>query len=524
MTSSNRNRAFSRRGLPLLLQGLLQGAALLLTAQAHAAGSQPTCAAIAGQTGATVIAYEPPSSFTICRGGKEETDVVEGRPIYVEVVSSPGASLLRFRVHGRATEPEATGLRETADRIGGLAAGLRALAASTQTIAEATAGAHEPSGPVDQSRALYLGVVTPRFHEILAEIGEQLDELPPQATMLSRVCAELASSRDGSRLVASELAARCVDPQTAPTAVDKEVAALHTRIDAFRSERDAAREALVAARAKPDDAAAQGRATATLDQARQGAVAVLHHAQRLAPVAASIASEAWLLREVVRGAVGSLTPGVPHYLARFSRNGVASLRIDASPVELLPVGGEARGVPAKDESSATFHFPVVGLHFLDIEAGVGATGGPQVPHVAPGSTVIGGSNVDEFVGLAMIEVEPARFLWPDRPLAGLLRFPVIGVPFTRDPSRNFFGGAGIGWTDVGSICAGPYLFRGLALDSGVSVGQSLPPGQSSIDSVASTQLRLGYFVSASIDLLGLAHVFFRPHEASLDATTGTEAP
>ena len=56
--------------------------------------------------------------------------------------------------------------------------------------------------------------------------------------------------------------------------------------------------------------------------------------------------------------------------------------------------------------------------------------------------------------LALVELEPARFLWPDRPLAGLLRFPVLGLPFTRDPTQNFFAGGGLGWTGVGSIVVG----------------------------------------------------------------------
>jgi hypothetical protein len=361
--------------------------------------------------------------------------------------------------------------------------------------------------------------VTPRFHEILAEIGEQVEQLPPQQAMLARACAELAPGRGASALVAGELAARCGDPRLAPSSVDKQVATLRARIEAFRSDREAAREALVAARAKPDDTAAQGRAVAALDAARHEAAAVTEQARRLAPIAASVSAEAGLLREVLRDAVGALVPDVPQYLTRFSRGGVATLQIDAAPVELSPWESESR-TSAKETSSETFHFPVVGLHFLDLEAGIGATGGPQTPYVGA-QGAIGGSNVDEFVGLALVEVEPARFLWPDRPLAGLLRFPVIGVPFTRDPTRNFFGGAGIGWTDVGSISAGPYLFRGLALDRGVSFGQTVPQG-ASLDSVTSAQLRVGYFVSASVDLLGLAHVFFRPREASLDATTGTE--
>jgi hypothetical protein len=96
------------------------------------ATASPPCEAIARQTSETVIAYEPPSAFTICRQGRVETDVVEGRPVYVELVPGPAVALLRFRVHGRATHVEPSGLREVADRMAALAAGLRALGGSAQ--------------------------------------------------------------------------------------------------------------------------------------------------------------------------------------------------------------------------------------------------------------------------------------------------------------------------------------------------------------------------------------------------------
>lgn len=515
MNADRRSPGAARR---LLEASLLTVSATLV---ARSARAEPICAAVARQTDATVIAYEPPSSFTICRAGKVEGDVVEGRPVYVQLVARPGVGLLRFHVHGRATGVEPTGLRAAAGRIDHLHAGLRELASSPQTIEAAIGAGPAPAGAVDQSRALYVGLVTPRFHESLSAIAEPLDQLAPEAAMLARVCGELGSGRDASPLVASELAQRCGDPRSAPAAVEKEVATMLARIDGFRAARDVAREALVAARAKPDDPAAQSRAVAALDQARRGASDVIEQARHLAPLAASIASEAALLREAVRGSVGTLVPGVSYYLTRFSRGGMASLQIDAEPIELLPGADATVKTPeANEASSESFRFPVVALHFIDVEAGVGATGGPLVPDVGVRG-VIGGSDIDEFVGLALVELEPARFLWPDHPLAGLLRFPVIGVPFTRDPTRNFFGGAGIGWTGIGSISAGPYFFRGLALDSGYSVGQTVGPGQS-LESITSAQLRVGYFVSASVDLLGLAHLFFTPREAQLDATTGSE--
>lgn len=146
---------------------------------------------------------------------------------------------------------------------------------------------------------------------------------------------------------------------------------------------------------------------------------------------------------------------------------------------------------------------------------------PHAPAIEPQGK-IAGQNVDELFGLALIELEPARFLWPDRPLAGALRLPVVGIPFTRDPTRDFFVGAGLGWTGAGSISAGPYLLRELALDSGHHFRDAVQTG-TSIETVASPALRVGYFVSASVDLMGLAHIVFTRKEPTLDATTGAEA-
>ncbi len=216
-----------------------------------------------------------------------------------------------------------------------------------------------------------------------------------------------------------------------------------------------------------------------------------------------------------------MRPGVASYLSTYESTGNASLEIDAMPVDIDAAG---RAAEDKTAGKTTVRFPVVGRHYFDLEAGVGFTAGqPAIPSVATqsNSATIQGRPVDEFVGLALFELEPARFLWPDRPLAGLLRLPVIGVPFTRDPTQNFFLGAGIGWSGVGSISAGPYLLRELSLKDGYQVGQQLPAG-TSFDAATQASLQVGYFVSASVDLVGIFHLFVPVHASSIDAVTGKE--
>jgi hypothetical protein len=193
-------------------------------------------------------------------------------------------------------------------------------------------------------------------------------------------------------------------------------------------------------------------------------------------------------------------------------------------VEVKPAEASAEPVPEHEESSATFHFSVVDRHYLDFEAGLGITGGlPKIPSVVAknGANVIQGGDVDQFVGLALVELEPLRIPWPDAPLAGVLRFPVLGVPLSRDPTQNFFVGAGLGWTGVGSLVAGPYLLRELTLRDGFALNESLPAG-TSLGAATQPTLQVGYFVSASIDLLGLFHVFAPVHPPPLDAATGRQ--
>src|SRR5579863_9015248 len=53
----------------------------------------------------TVIVFAPPSSFTICRKGRAQDDVVAGRRVYLMVAQRAGSSMFDFHVHGRAAEP-----------------------------------------------------------------------------------------------------------------------------------------------------------------------------------------------------------------------------------------------------------------------------------------------------------------------------------------------------------------------------------------------------------------------------------
>lgn len=491
------------------------------------ARAQPAspCASVREHVHDTVIVFQPPSSFTICRNGRVENDVVTGRAVYFELTPTPGSRMFDFRLHGQSSEWTPTGLAAWEEQALRIASGLRDLEMSGEPIADVvipdTSGpASSPLRPVTAARARYLGVVTPHYVENLQGVRAEENELPVIAGVVRRWCSELRADQPASIAVGAELQARCASPELKEGAIEHEVQAFDTAVTAFTTVRLRARDLVVNAVAHPDDAAAVSGAAATLDDARGAATTVVTTSTALRTASRALAADVATLRSAIRS-IDAVRPGVPTYLSTYESAGNAELQVDAMPVDIEAVGLAAE---QKTAGSTTIRFPVVGRHYFDIEAGLGVTGGvPGIPSVATqnNQATIQARPVDEFVGLALVELEPARFLWPDRPLAGFVRLPVIGVPFTRDPTQNFFVGGGLGWTGVGSITAGPYLLRELTLKSGYQVGQALPAG-TSFDAATEAALQVGYFVSASVDLLGVFHLFLPTHASAIDAVTGKE--
>ena len=455
----------------------------------------------------TVIVFTPPSSFAICRDGTEESDVVTGRRVYLELAPSPGSSMFRFRVHGQEAEPKLTGLTRRSKEVGDLASALEALAHSSAHIASTSFGG--ASTEIGVARARYLGVVTPDFGESLTHVRQKIGDLAEAARMTQRWCDELRHSQFTDP---AELRAACDAVEPADD-LAKNVARFDAAAGAFDGARDLAREALITAVAHEDEHTSTP-AIQSLDLARGAAQTLVTRAGELSTTSRSIARRLAALRAAV-GTLGALRPNSATYLTTYSEAGNAILRVDA-----VPVGVEE---DARDEANqVSYRFQVVGRHYFDVEIGAGVTGGqPLIPTVTTSGSapVIDGKAVDEFVALALVELEPFRFGWPDKPLAGVVRFPVIGIPLSRDPTQNFFVGAGLGWTGIGSITAGPYLLRELTLLPGHSIGDQLPAG-TSLDAITNPKVNVGFYVAASIDVVGLFRLFFPEHLPALDAATG----
>ncbi len=501
---------------------------LTLSVAGKAVAQQPAsvCDAVREHSRDTVIVFQPPSAFTVCRNGSVDTGVVTDRSVYLELVPRPGPRMFDFRIHGRTSDWTPMGLAGWEALTTKIAGKLRDLDHSGEPISdiviplEAPSAGVAPLRPVAAARTRYLAEVTPQYLEGLHSVRGEARELPVVAGVVRRWCASLATEAPGALAGEAELRSSCAAPALREGAVEQVLTEFEAAAQKGSAERARAREATLAAIAHPEDAKAVAEGVRALDDARLAATAVVAAAHALRESSAELARAVATLRVAVRS-LDALRPGVPTYLSTYSTPGNAELEIDASPSDVGAAGADlARGASGK----ATARYPVFGRHYLDIEAGLGwAAGVPDSIYLTStrGAGVIQTEPVQELVGLALVELEPLRFLWPERPLAGLLRLPVLGIPFTRDPTSNFFFGAAVGWTGVGSLSAGPYLIREAMLRQGFSAYQALPTNVP-YDAETYTGVGVGYFVSASIDLVGLFHLFVPSHAPTIDALTGKE--
>jgi hypothetical protein len=494
--------------------------------EAQAQQHPSPCDAVREHSHDTVIVFQPPSTFTICRNGSVENGVVTDRDVYLDVVPAPGPRMFDFRVHGKTGDWTPMGLGAWEALTTKIAGKLRDLDHSGEPISdlviplEAPSAASAPLRPLAAARTRYLAEVTPQYLEGLHSVYSEARELPVVAGVVRRWCTTLGTEVPGALAAEAELRSICAAPELREGAVEQVLSQFETVAQKGSAERALAREATLAAIAHPEDANAVAGGVRALDEARVAATAVVAAAHALRESSTVLARAVATLRVSIRS-LDALRPGVPTYLSTYSRSGNAELEIDASPSDIAAAGTD---VTHGSSGKATARFPIFGRHYLDIEAGLGwAAGVPDSIYLTStrGVQVIQTEPVQEVVGLALVELEPFRFLWPERPLAGVFRLPVIGIPFTRDPTSNFYFGAALGWTGVGSLSAGPYVIRETMLRQGFSAYKTLPTNVP-FDAETYTGVGVGYFVSASIDLVGLFHLFVPSHPPTIDAVTGKE--
>jgi hypothetical protein len=499
---------------------------LLCAAEASAEGPLSVCREVREHVQDTVIVFQPPSTFTVCRNGSPQGGVVTDRNVYLELLPRPGPRMFDFRIHGKPSDWSPMGLRAWEELTTRIAGKLRDLDHSGEPIAaltiplEAPPAGVAPLRPVAAARARYLAEATPQYLDSLHAVYAETHELPVVAGVVRRWCSALETYAPGALTGEVELRTTCAAPEIKDGAVEQVLKDFEATVQKGNQDRAHAREATLAAIAHPEDANAVSEAVRALDAARISVTAVVASAHSLRQSSMALGRAVGSLRVSLRS-LDALEPGVPTYLSTYSNPGNAELEIDTIPSDISVAGSDAaHGVTGK----ATARYPVFGRHYLDIEAGIGWAGGaPDSVYLTTtrGVNVIQNQPVQEVVGLALVELEPLRFAWPERPAAGILRFPVVGIPFTRDPTSNFYFGAGIGWTGVGSITGGPYIIRETMLRQGFEPLQTLP-NNVPFDAVTYGGAGVGYYVSASIDLVGLFRLFVPWHAPTLDGLTGKE--
>jgi hypothetical protein len=473
----------------------------------------------------TVIVFQPPSTFTICREGKIEAGVVTDRSVYLELAPSARPRMFDFRIHGKTSDWTPMGLRRWEDLTTKITSKLRDLDHSGEPISdlviplEAPPTSVAPLRPLAAARTRYLAEVTPQYLDGLHAVYADARELPVVAGVVRQWCSALSAEAPGTLAAEADLRSICTAPELRDGAVEKVLKEFETAVQNGSVERAHAREATLAAIAHAEDPKLVAEGVRALDSAREAATAVVAAAHALRESSAVLGRAVSTLRASLRS-VDALRSGEPVYLSTYSTAGNAELEIDAIPTDVAVAGDTAQSTTGK----ALARYPIFGRHYLDIEAGIGwAAGVPDSIYLTTtrGVQVIQTQPVESAVGLALVELEPLRFIWPERPLAGVFRFPVVAIPFTKDPTSNFFFGAGLGWSGVGSLTAGPYVIRETMLRQGFKAYETLPTNVP-FDAVTYAGAGVGYYVSASIDLVGLFHLFVPKHSPVIDGVTGKE--
>jgi len=227
-------------------------------------------------------------------------------------------------------------------------------------------------------------------------------------------------------------------------------------------------------------------------------------------------------------------------LGRFSAGGILSppviyqVHLAREPSALFDVqGGEGKqedAAPPPEQAPMgevlVDRFQPTERRYFSLElAAVYSAGLPDHPSLVGrlGHQTLTPAVTEGFSGGVLASLEPLQFVRPEEPWAAFLRFPTVIVPFTLDPRTNYFVGAGVGWNDIGSINFGAHLaFTSVPAD-GTPYGTVFTTSPIELDHVTKTgPLEGGYFISVSLDVLGIARFFFnRQHAVVHDVYTGS---
>lgn len=529
-----------------LILAFVQGLALGQADQA----ADP-CAAAATHHGYTIL-LEASGHFVHCRDGRTtEEEPVSHEDVDLQLPPEGPGQPWRYRLFDPG-HPQAGNhnplLRDSLEVLQDYETALRDLASGPETLGEtlqhlAPAGGGEEAPPAAASRkdekappaisiarespdtlaasaaeAKYLSYATPAFSDAVHALRRNARLLQRAAERVDDVCQSAADKVRAGEL-RQKVGTVCAGSPGQRLVSD--LAPFLKTLDEFREARNAAREAVLDLDLTPGSATEQDAAARKATQALGAATAL---ARRLDASAQATADEVESLHhdaQFLRAAVSlPSTPEAPRlHLGHFSANGifgapdVYQVNVQRRPSRFLDLeepapGGQTAEKPEEREI-LTDRFEPAPRNYIDIGVSLMYSAGlPDHPILAGqlGHQQLVQSQTAGFNGGILFALEPLEFTTLPDPFAMMLHFPTVIVPFTIDPLRNYFIGAGFSAYDWVSLDFGLHLAFTRVPSPDNSYGQTFTTSPIDINHVTTYgPLAGGWFVSLSVDLFGIIH-------------------
>ncbi len=383
-----------------------------------------------------------------------------------------------------------------------------------------TGGRESPETLAAQAaQAKYLSYATPAFGDAVHFLRRDHHKIVRALEKVDQVCAA-SSGRVREGALRDRTAALCAKRPGATLLA--ELASFQGILETYVEARDGARTAVLDLALTPNSAveqdAAARKAAQALTVAATQARALMASAQDAAAKVEAVTRDARFLSAAL--AIPANPNGPRLHLGRFSANGLFSapdvyqvhvLRRPSRLVqaEELAAEDQATEEKASEREVLTDRFQPASRNYVDIGiAAMYSAGLPDHPGFPgpAGHQVLTRERTSGFNGGILLGLEPLQFTTLADPWAQLLHFPTVIIPFTVDPTRNFFLGAGVGLFDIASFDVGVHLAFTQVPVAGEFYGETF--SNYPFDPAHHVQyggLAGGYFVSLSLDVVGLTH-------------------
>ena len=418
-----------------------------------------------------------------------------------------------------------------------LGASLEEIAASPESIGEALdhlepapppeaagEGAHSAAAvPVHESRAVqgseaakakYLAVATPAFVDAVRRLQRDLGLMEGLTEQVERACKARGSAvAESARTIVAQ---RCSSGGSGAT-IGEALRPIRADLERFLEARKVARDALFDASLAPtssseaDDAAAKAREA--LGQATTKAEALVASAAGAAGAAQKFALDLRIL-EAAFDLPAESESGQRLLLGRFPASGlfhapdIYQVQLAKEPSPLYDLTDQAaRPPPAPD--LIVDRFQPERRDWFDLGIALMYSGGlPDHPALVGrlGQQQLTEQGTAGVSGGVLASLEPISIFCPGSAWAPIIRFPTIIVPFTLNPLTNYFIGGGIGLKEIGAINAGAHIALTRSPAPGDLYGTQFTSPVYLDHVTMASGLAAGYFVSVSLDLLGLARL------------------